>query len=334
MTEDNHTSEIPLKRCTACQQELPATTEYFYPKKLGKYGIESWCKECMLRRNRERRRKQYHNDPEYRQQILEQQRQKRQTPEFRKRKNEYEKKRLQDPEKRARNNARYRELNKTPERREALRKYAQQRTSEQRELKRKHTREEARKRRQDPEQRARINKRRQTPEAKEHERKYRLARRQDPEVIERERQCNREWRQKPENKLKAIIKSNRRRARKVALPDTLTPADIDRMMEYWDGRCAVCGRQTGFWTFTALDHWIPLNNSECPGTIPTNMIPLCHGKKGVPIGDPSCNVSKHDKTPETWLIQRFGKCKASQILKQIEAYFEWVRQQNKDSETS
>lgn len=58
------------------------------------------------------------------------------------------------------------------------------------------------------------------------------------------------------------------------------------------------------------------------------MVPLCHGKKGVPSGEPSCNVSKHNHDPESWLVSRFGKRKARAILKRIAAYFAWVREQD------
>ncbi len=34
------------KICTKCGRELPATKEYFYKNKGGKYGLDSKCKEC------------------------------------------------------------------------------------------------------------------------------------------------------------------------------------------------------------------------------------------------------------------------------------------------
>jgi 5-methylcytosine-specific restriction endonuclease McrA len=44
---DNFT--IPEKICTKCHQNLPATTEFFYKKKNGLYGLFSWCKVCHNR---------------------------------------------------------------------------------------------------------------------------------------------------------------------------------------------------------------------------------------------------------------------------------------------
>jgi len=40
-------NSLLMKRCTKCGKEFPATTEYFYALKTGKYGITSWCKSCQ-----------------------------------------------------------------------------------------------------------------------------------------------------------------------------------------------------------------------------------------------------------------------------------------------
>ena len=37
------------KICSKCKRELPATTDYFYKHKRGKYELQSQCKECMLK---------------------------------------------------------------------------------------------------------------------------------------------------------------------------------------------------------------------------------------------------------------------------------------------
>ena len=34
-----------------CKKELPATAEFFYRKKYGKFGLCSQCKECWSLRN-------------------------------------------------------------------------------------------------------------------------------------------------------------------------------------------------------------------------------------------------------------------------------------------
>lgn len=66
----------PVKRCTKCGNEFPATTEFFYRKERGLYGLYSWCKSCHTtmtkvssskwnrshpERTREAGRRYYHN---------------------------------------------------------------------------------------------------------------------------------------------------------------------------------------------------------------------------------------------------------------------------------
>lgn len=35
------------KTCTSCGKDFPASTEYFYKEKAGKFGLRSKCKQCM-----------------------------------------------------------------------------------------------------------------------------------------------------------------------------------------------------------------------------------------------------------------------------------------------
>lgn len=121
------------------------------------------------------------------------------------------------------------------------------------------------------------------------------------------------------NPLKLKANRHRRRARKKQLLVDFTSIDWEYALDYFGGCCAVCGRPVGLWHTLAMDHWIPLNSPDCPGTVPTNMLPLCHGRGG-------CNNSKSDKEAKQWLIARFGKLKAKQILQQIEVFFSTVRQ--------
>lgn len=106
----------------------------------------------------------------------------------------------------------------------------------------------------------------------------------------------------------------RRKARKKELLDTLTPRDWQHALDYFNGCCAACGKPPGLWHMIVPDHWIPLASHDCPGTIPQNIVPLCHGQDG-------CNNAKRDKKPEQWLTEQFGKRKAQEILKKIKAYF-------------
>jgi hypothetical protein len=114
-----------------------------------------------------------------------------------------------------------------------------------------------------------------------------------------------------------------RAARKRQLPSDFTEEDWGYAIEYFNGCCAACGRQLNdlFGDFyPAADHWIPLSCKDInnPGTVPSNIVPLCHGKGG-------CNNSKKDKLPTEWLEYKFGKRKAAEILKRIEAFFATVR---------
>lgn len=114
--------------------------------------------------------------------------------------------------------------------------------------------------------------------------------------------------------------SQRRLARQRGLPRNFQKQDWLRALEYFKYCCAVCGRPRGLWHTLAADHWIPLILPNCPGTVPTNIVPLCHGIGG-------CNNRKNSTEPQEWLTRMYGSKKASAILRRIEAYFEWLREQ-------
>lgn len=112
---------------------------------------------------------------------------------------------------------------------------------------------------------------------------------------------------------KRVIK-HRRRARIRGLPDTLTAQEWQHAVEYFGGCCAICGRPPGLWHKLAADHWVAISDPSCPGTVATNIVPLCDKQDG-------CNQSKGNKPAEQWLVQTFGKRRAKQILDRIEVYF-------------
>lgn len=123
-------------------------------------------------------------------------------------------------------------------------------------------------------------------------------------------------------KASAVIFTQRRRARKSKLPATLTHEQWQRALDYFDHSCAVCGRpMNGLFHCAAADHWIALSDPLCPGSVATNVVPLCHGVNG-------CNNYKHKKPPREWLTEQFGKRKAQVILQRIDEYFSWVREQD------
>lgn len=115
----------------------------------------------------------------------------------------------------------------------------------------------------------------------------------------------------------------RREARKIGLPDTFKIQDWQRCLEYFSYKCAVCGRGKSNQVAVATDHWIPLSDPrpDNPGTVATNIIPLCHGESG-------CNNSKFNIDPLVWLARKYPPQEAQAILNRVYAYFEWVRQQD------
>jgi len=201
---------------------------------------------------------------------------------------EIEQIRRQDPAVRERN----RILNQTPARRAAQRK-SQRR----------------------PEAIAKKQTLRQSPKYKETERKYNYS----SKAIEGRKR----YAESPNGKMVMATKTRRRRALKRGLPADFRASDWQTCLEYFYGCCAVCGRPLKdlFKTVRAdADHWIPLTDPNCPGTVRCNIVPLCGGQNG-------CNNSKQDKDPEEWLMARYGKTKAKQILMRIQEYFEWVKHQ-------
>jgi hypothetical protein len=121
--------------------------------------------------------------------------------------------------------------------------------------------------------------------------------------------------------------SARRRAKKQQLQSNWTKQDEAFARHYWHHACAVCGNEEGFYYTIAMDHWVPIHyQARCPGTIPTNMIPLCHKTDTMLPEETGCNSSKGRKDPLEWLIERLGKRKAQTKLKQIQKYFASVRQ--------
>lgn len=135
---------------------------------------------------------------------------------------------------------------------------------------------------------------------------------------EHKRALRRRWNKANPDKARASSRSNnqRRAATKRQLPNTFTAADWQRCLDYFDSRCAYCGRMAGLWHKLAQDHFVPL--AKGGGYTPNNIVPACHGTDG-------CNNQKHNSDPLEWLTRRFPKRKAKTILKRVQDYFEWIR---------
>lgn len=175
-------------------------------------------------------------------------------------------------------------------------------------------------------------------------RAYEKARRQDPEVKAHDKEyCARpdvQARTQALRETDAFKKRERARrktpkyrafqhryfARKRGLPDTFTADDWSRGLAYFKDRCAVCGRKVlygadlfGSYTL-AMDHWIPLTSPDCPGTVPWNIVPLCHGHGG-------CNNRKRNRNAHEWLMEHFhGDIrKVAQCESRVQRYFANMR---------
>lgn len=138
------------------------------------------------------------------------------------------------------------------------------------------------------------------------------------------RWCHSKKEHTPKRKSMRRIVDMKRRTLEYQLPFNFTEQDWHNCLEYFGHKCAVCGRPVGLWHTLAKDHWIPITHPYCPGTIPTNIVPLCHTRKD---GEGGCNNLKGNKAAAEWLIRQFGKRKAVIILKRIEGYFFSLRLQ-------
>lgn len=61
---------MDTKICTQCKRELPATTDFFHPRKDRPCGLNAWCRECHLAYNRKTKRKRYREEPWYKEREL------------------------------------------------------------------------------------------------------------------------------------------------------------------------------------------------------------------------------------------------------------------------
>lgn len=133
------------------------------------------------------------------------------------------------------------------------------------------------------------------------------------------RDLMRNYQKKYPEKMRLYVR--RRDALKRNLPKGFTLADWQFSLDWWKGCCAYCGRPPGSLRILAMDHYIPLKSPDCPGTIPSNMLPACSKNRG-------CNNLKSYSDPELWVIATFGENKGRKILARIAEYFSVVRPAN------
>lgn len=324
---DNHTSETPLKKCTKCKQEFLATAEFFNRDKNRKDGLNPQCKICAkagVQRwldghpdyRKEYSRKYY---AEHRFEILKKQK-------------EYSKKnaikisirrkqkRLENPEltRQLTKEKYWRNRDKNLERGRNYRSKNKTILNARRREKRLADPEKYRKQKMDWYfgDHARILKRRREKYHKNPEPILRQQREYNARNRDQRSAASRDWvRRNPH-----IARATKRRHydRKHGLLNDWTPEQWKHAINYFNGCCAVCGRQlTNLFGDVRVnaDHWIPVSSPDCPGTTRKNIVPLCAGIDG-------CNNRKSGKNAEVWLVSQFGKRKAKQILKRIQGYFD------------
>lgn len=306
--------------CSKCKQSFPPTLEFF--SRNGEY-LRSICRICERtkwreayhtpagearnRRHEEKRR----TDPEMRKHRREYTREYGKTrysdPEDRKRKNEYERLRRLKPEAKAREHERI----TTEEFRSKSRERRQKRYHDP--IKHDAIVKQRREYRQRPDVQVQMNKRardryaRPIDKAKKHE--YDQKTKHNPDV-----------------RLRKGVSAHNQRAKRRGLPRDFTKADWQYALSYFGDCCAICGRPVGLWHRIAKEHWIAIADIRPgnPGTVPTNIVPMCHAIKG---GEGGCNNTKSNRPVEEWLKEKFGARKANAIMKRINAFFQTVRQQ-------
>lgn len=131
------------------------------------------------------------------------------------------------------------------------------------------------------------------------------------------RRYNRTYRIENDAEIRALRASQRAQERN--MPDDFTAEDWRFALEYFGEHCAVCGRPFDGKSTVAADHWIPLSDPDCPGTIPANIVPLCCGKDG-------CNEKKGHNNPDAWVVEVYGIEHGNKILEQIRQFFLVARQ--------
>lgn len=135
--------------------------------------------------------------------------------------------------------------------------------------------------------------------------KGRAAYRKNPDVY---RARSRAWTKA--NPLKAKVHWKNAKARRRRLPNTWTVGQAREALAYWGHACATCRTPFGLVAVCHWDHWVPLINPACPGTVAGNMIPLCD----------SCNLTKNARDAVAWMKERFAN-KADDVARRVADYF-------------
>lgn len=304
-----------VKKCSNCHTSYPATTEFFYPLKTGRYGLTAKCRTCTLEINRQRNIP-LNTDPNILKRCSKCGSEYPATSDYFSpdkqgtygvtgqcktcRRENTQKWRDENPGKVQEYSKNYYWTHREEQlakNRDWHRNNKERRRKSHRDWYEKNA-DHARKKRRDWYQD-------NTDAAREYDQKRYEAK------ADEIRLHSRQW--KAANPDKVQLQEQKRAARERGLPDTLTRLEWREAVKHWHGRCAYCGelfdrelrKQT-------LDHYIPLVSPNCPGTTAVNCVPACL----------TCNTSKGPKNASEWLQQKFGEAHAVLVIKTIESYFE------------
>jgi len=254
---------MEMKICSKCGAELPATKEYFHIRKDAKDGLRNECRECRIKRERQRweknrvaiskRQKAY--CLEHKETIAARAKQYYDINKLsiQAQKKQYNSK---NKEHKATWSTQYRKEHKVAIAEQAKQYYETHRKSilEQKKLY-------------------------QAEHAKDISvRRKRYYEENRPAISERSKQWARN------NKTKRVIIRQRRKAREYALPATLTAEQWAQTKEYFNNRCAYCGRKLEL----TQEHIIPVAKGGHYSR--ENIIPACK----------TCNSSKRAKDFMQW----------------------------------
>lgn len=94
-------------------------------------------------------------------------------------------------------------------------------------------------------------------------------------------------------KCRFMTTEQRRAIRDKMLPDEWTEEVWDESLRFWEYSCAACGGGKDL----QRDHLVPVAHRDCPGAVPSNLIPLCR----------TCNKDKSYHDFALWYTLRFGR---------------------------
>ncbi|WP_353888819.1 HNH endonuclease signature motif containing protein [uncultured Paracoccus sp.] len=119
----------------------------------------------------------------------------------------------------------------------------------------------------------------------------RRLRQEQPEHVKRIKraylagEAGRKWKRE-----QSRVDNARRRQRKLSTAFDWQSRYWTQVLELFDGCCAYCGSSGPF----HQDHFIPLSDPACPGTVRGNIVPACQ----------RCNLAKGSRHPYEWVGDR------------------------------